>query len=74
MRNLGQPVELAARYFEEGADEVRALYCLCTCIVLLVLLMYCGEAHCTACTCIALPVPAPYCLSASHCAACAVPA
>jgi imidazole glycerol phosphate synthase subunit HisF len=22
VRNLGKPVELAARYFEEGADEV----------------------------------------------------
>ena len=25
MRNLGKPVELAARYFEEGADEVCTL-------------------------------------------------
>ena len=24
VRNLGAPVELAARYFEEGADEVSA--------------------------------------------------
>jgi glutamine amidotransferase/cyclase len=25
VRNLGKPVELAARYFEEGADEVTFL-------------------------------------------------
>ena len=27
VRNLGMPVELAARYYEEGADEVRARVC-----------------------------------------------
>lgn len=27
VRNLGKPVELAARYFEDGADEVRIAAC-----------------------------------------------
>ena len=27
VRNLGKPVELAARYFEDGADEVREYDC-----------------------------------------------
>jgi imidazole glycerol phosphate synthase subunit HisF len=27
VRNLGKPVELAQRYYDEGADEVLTLYC-----------------------------------------------
>lgn len=31
VRNLGKPVELASRYYVEGADEVRARWCRRSC-------------------------------------------